>query len=340
MNVLLQLNNPYGIGADRWIVQGYRDALEDLGHRTALLTAQDDPRNVFRKFLPDLFFTSTNIVVGGGTIMKAIAEFRKEHALRVFMNIGEDFEQYRDLLNMVRDGVVDVFYSAYAPEVMAGCEAVIGKPLLFVPLAANHKVHFPVSPDERYASDICFIGARLSTKRRFFERVLLPLAKRYHVRISGAGWDVRDTLLHAGSAFGRMIGAVRFGGWMDNLRLRVSPEEERLIYASSKICMNIHEYYPDGRSKNVSNEREFKIPACGGFQMSDPAVGLERSFVPGEEIVIVGSLEEWIPRVQFYLAHPEERRRIQRRGTDRALREHTYRHRVARFLEAYGAFPS
>lgn len=38
--------------------------------------------------------------------------------------------------------------------------------------------------------------------------------------------------------------------------------------------------------------------------------------------------EEWFRKIEYYLSHEEERRRIQGKGTDRALRDHTFHNRL------------
>ena len=42
MKILHQINFTSGLGADRWIVTGYKDAFEELGHEFFFLTFQDD----------------------------------------------------------------------------------------------------------------------------------------------------------------------------------------------------------------------------------------------------------------------------------------------------------
>lgn len=333
MRILFQLDRPAGIGADRWIVEGYRDAFEDLGHQTVLLTEQDDAQAVWRRVRPDMFVTSTNIVRHGEGFLDAIGAYRKEHHCTIFFHIGEDFAAHLPLLvQLRRKQLVDVWYSYYAPEAMAGFAEQAGVRLEWIPLAASARRHYPVASDPRFASDICFVGARLPTKEQLFRKMLLPLTKRYQVRIYGSGWTFGERALRSFSAAAR---AARFGsvaGWIDARRLALTPDEERSVYASAKICINIHEYFPDGRPKGLLNEREFKIPACGGFELTDRIVGIERYFVPGKEIAVVERADDWIPAVQYYLDRPEERRAIQERGTARVLREHTYHHRARRML--------
>ena len=82
-------------------------------------------------------------------------------------------------------------------------------------------------------------------------------------------------------------------------------------------------------------EREFKVPACGGFEISDYVPGMDRYFDLGKEIVAVRSPEEWFAKIDHYPRHEGERKQIQEAGTGRVLREHTYAHRVKQLLDMY-----
>ena len=109
--------------------------------------------------------------------------------------------------------------------------------------------------------------------------------------------------------------------------------------------MNLHEYYKNGAPKNFPIEREFKIPASGGFQISDYCLGMERYFETTirEEVVVAQNKEDWFNQFAYYLApipsHEERRKTIQKAGTERVLREHTYQHRVKQLLSLlYGNY--
>lgn len=336
MNILFHLNYPAGLGADRWIAEGYRDAFGDLGHSCAFLTERDDPQSVLAQMRPDIFFTSTNFFEKGAALPRVIREYQKKYPCKVFFHVGEDFLRHEQALRSLAEAdMIQVWYSFYAPEVMRGFSERIGKKLYFVPLAANKKLHFPVPPDPRFRADISFIGARLPAKEHIFQAVLLPLARISRVRIYGPGWTMKDKVLRTVSALARRTRRFSLAKWIDTRRMAVAPEEERVIYSSSAICINIHEYSPNGVSKNLSNEREFKIPACGGFQVSDTILGLDRVFTPGKEIIVVGEISNWIPTVLYYLKHGEERRRIQAQGRARVENEHTYHHRAKQLLNLH-----
>jgi spore maturation protein CgeB len=82
--------------------------------------------------------------------------------------------------------------------------------------------------------------------------------------------------------------------------------------------------------------RNFEVPGCGGFLLTDPAEAIERYYEPGREVALFGSLSGLIERARHYLAHEEERRAVARAGWERTLREHTYAHRFAAIFSALG----
>ncbi|MEK7093762.1 MAG: glycosyltransferase, partial [Patescibacteria group bacterium] len=328
-------NNPLGMGADRWVVTGFRDAFESAGHKADFFTEKDNLRGKLETFRPDIFITNIDIFRLDPKAADHI-KAAKTKGLKVLFNAGENFlEHATRFRSLTTEGIADMFYTTYADEVMAGFEALVGRPAILIPLAANSKIHFPVSPDTRYAADISFIGARLKTKEHIFRNVLLPLRKKYRVDIYGPGWTTKDKILRALSGFGRRTKLFGLADWANQKRISVPLELERVIYSSSKICLNIHEYYPEGHSKNLSNEREFKIPACGGFQISDAVLGLERFFIPDKEIVISRDASELISKIEYYVSHDAEREAVRKAGIERAVRFHTYDARVVQIMDIY-----
>ena len=92
--------------------------------------------------------------------------------------------------------------------------------------------------------------------------------------------------------------------------------------------MNIH--HPQFRVG--TSLRTFAIGAAGAFQLVDWRPGLERFFVPDEEIVTYQTADELRAKASYYLANESARQRIARAGHERVLREHTYAHRIAQIL--------
>ncbi|MEK7075481.1 MAG: glycosyltransferase, partial [Patescibacteria group bacterium] len=79
--------------------------------------------------------------------------------------------------------------------------------------------------------------------------------------------------------------------------------------------------------------RNFEVPACGGFLLTEPAEDLYNFYEYEKEIVIFNSLPELIKKTVYYLNHEEERKRIAQAGYERTLMEHTWGKRFSEFFD-------
>jgi spore maturation protein CgeB len=73
--------------------------------------------------------------------------------------------------------------------------------------------------------------------------------------------------------------------------------------------------------------RNFEVPGCGGFLLTDNADNLEDYYLSNKEIVCFEGNDDLIEKIKYYLEHEEERMKIAQSGYERTLREHTYVHR-------------
>jgi len=84
---------------------------------------------------------------------------------------------------------------------------------------------------------------------------------------------------------------------------------------------------PDMKTWEMVKGRYYEINACGGFQLSHYAEGLERMYSIGEEIVLYASPEDMIEKIHYYLKHEDEREAIAKRGYLRTQSDHTMENR-------------
>lgn len=81
-----------------------------------------------------------------------------------------------------------------------------------------------------------------------------------------------------------------------------------------------------------TNVRTFEICGAGGFQLVDWRPGLSQLFELGREVVAFDDLADLRAKIAHFLAAPEERHAIAAAGQRRALRDHTYAHRLTLLL--------
>jgi spore maturation protein CgeB len=82
---------------------------------------------------------------------------------------------------------------------------------------------------------------------------------------------------------------------------------------------------------SVSN-RMWRVMGCGGFYLGRRVKGIESFAIGGEHCAWYSRPDEAAELARYYLAKPEERRRIAQAGHAHALALHTYAHRLAMLL--------
>lgn len=109
----------------------------------------------------------------------------------------------------------------------------------------------------------------------------------------------------------------------------VAEGEKAKAFSAAKIVLNTMFY----AEIQAVNQRLFEGTGCGAFVITDWNPALPELFEPEREVVTFRTRQELKEKVDYYLAHPEERQGIADRGYARAHREHTYEKRLGRMLE-------
>lgn len=338
--------NIHTIYAGRTIYNGYKNAFTDLGFKFETLTPSDDIKKKFCEFEPDIFFTGLSNYFLKYLDLNLIKE-QKERGMKVFVSmpiwnspvsklrINETPSLSQDIehINLIKSGEFgDVYYNVCEQndKRMNGFEEITGYKHYTIPLAAD-KIILKSEYDEKFQSDISYIGTYLPAKRDFFKKCVFPLKKRYNLKLYGQDWDFFD----------QMLGWIQRGGQYFNLpylrsirKPRLKLEDEGKIYNSSLISINIHEDYQREFGGDC-NERTFKIPFCGGFEITDDVACIRKYFKEGEEIIIAKNEKEWFEKIDYYIKHPEKRLPIIEAGRKRVMAEHTYHNRVEKIISIY-----
>ncbi len=82
--------------------------------------------------------------------------------------------------------------------------------------------------------------------------------------------------------------------------------------------------------------RNFEIPGCGGFLITEYVQGLDEYFQPDKEIVCYNSKDELVEKVKYYLQHESSRKLIALNGLKATLDKHTYVHRFNYIFQRIG----
>ena len=101
-----------------------------------------------------------------------------------------------------------------------------------------------------------------------------------------------------------------------------------LVFKQSRINLNI-----SLRSiKSGIPLRAFDIMGSGGFLLSNYQEDFLEYFTPGEDFVCYESEADLLQKLDYYLAHEDERQAIARNGHAKVAAAHTYRDRVRQML--------
>ncbi len=245
----------------------------------------------------------------------ALTELRKRGVITVLWFV-EDYLRfpvwkymapfYDFIFTIQRGDCINAIKAAGAGEVHylpTGCDPVVHRPL---ELSQEEK--------ERWGSPVSFVGAGYHNRQQMFATLT-----DFPFKIWGTEWPECKP-------FDQLV--------QENGR-RLTPKEYIKIFNSTDINLNLHSSMErDGVDPygDFLNPRTFELAACGAFQLVDPRSHLPEVFEAGKEVVTFDSRTDLVEKIRYYLAHPEEREKITQAAQDRALKEHTYAHRLQEML--------
>ncbi|CAA9490158.1 MAG: Spore_germination_protein_CgeB [uncultured Sphingomonadaceae bacterium] len=180
---------------------------------------------------------------------------------------------------------------------------------------ADPEQHRPGPPDAHFAGDLSYLGTYAGDRQNalrelFIEPAKLRPAQRFVLGGSGYPEDFP---------------------WTDNIFFvrHLPPPDHPSFFSSSRLTLNITRadmaamgWCPSGRL--------FEAALCGCPLLSDDWEGLDRFFVPGEELLIARTREDSVAALDLGAA---ELAAVARRARERVLAEHTSEHRARALTE-------
>lgn len=160
--------------------------------------------------------------------------------------------------------------------------------------AVNHRNYKKINKKMKY--DVSFVGRNISNRAIFIKKII---NENINVHTFGEGWN----------------GIISF-------------DEVINVINSSKINLNFSGSYMSAEIKQIKG-RNFEIPMCGGFCLTEYIPGIEEFYKIDKEIVCFNSIEEAIHKIKYYLNNEDERKAIAQAGWERAQREHTWEKRMS-----------
>ncbi len=195
--------------------------------------------------------------------------------------------------------------------VLAGLERDGVKHAHYLAVGCDPSVHRPMSARGPFRSNVVFAGS--ATPRR--ERFLVELVE-FGLALWGPGW--RRTTLR------------------DYCRGELPSTEDFVrAYAGATVGVNVHRTGSDDvrRRPTGVNRRTFEIASIGVPQVVDGRHDLAAQFEDSVELLVYTTAEELKGQVKRAIHDAKYRERLATGGRQRALREHTYMHRMYAMLQ-------
>jgi spore maturation protein CgeB len=171
----------------------------------------------------------------------------------------------------------------------------------------------------------------------FYRRLDLPF--EYDVSFIGRVYRQRPAIIQRLRDQGVKV-LVRGTGWPEG---RATPEEMVAIFNQSRINLNFSDppKYVNWFKRLLGRRqppkqikgRNFEIPGCGGFLLTDRAENLDDYYVPGKQIALFDGADDLVEQIRYYLSHEQERAAIAQAGFERTLRDHTYELRFNKLFQ-------
>lgn len=195
------------------------------------------------------------------------------------------------------------------------------KAAYFLPHGYDPELHKIVKLDPRdiqdFGCDVSFIATHSAYKEGML-KCLVQLRPNLDFSIWGNGWAQRcrahELQKHIkgvpllGESYVRGIQAGRI-----NLAIMQGP-----VFGAS--------------SSDLTTSRTYTIPACGSFMLHERNPEVLGLYEEGKEIECFESAKELAEKIDYYLAHPQERERIARAGHARCVPAYSYDNRMSEII--------
>jgi len=99
------------------------------------------------------------------------------------------------------------------------------------------------------------------------------------------------------------------------------------LFKYSKINLGFSRMMGDDPDKPGVNQvklRDFEVPLSGGFYLAEKAPDYDELFEIGSEVETWSTHDELLEKINYYLDHEEERKKVAKAGHERAIKYHTW----------------
>lgn len=170
-----------------------------------------------------------------------------------------------------------------------------------------------IIPSGNYSPELLFVGNSRGVFRKIL-RDVLPTDHELHVY--GRHWEkFPEVQSHVISNY-------------------IANDKVAAVYHNARILLNDH--WDDMREYGIISNRIFDAMCAGAFVISDDVPGLTEAF--GGCLVTYTDRKDLCDKIDYYLTHEFERKRIARAGRKLVLNKHTFDDRAQRISEVIQTF--
>ena len=286
-----------------WLPSSLRILVGEAARRGLATGLEDAVRRRVREFQPDVFLNAYHEL--DPTVVARLRKDTDAILVAWFPDV---------LANLGRQYLLAAPYHAWFfkdPYIVGFFRDKLGKPAFYLPECCNPLWHRRVALTE---SERAFYGCDLTTASNmyYYRAFLLEPFADYNIKIWGRGYP-------------RWLNSPLWRVYQNHY---VAEEEKAKAFNAAKIVLNTMHY----AEIDSVNARLFEVAGCGAFQISEYRDALRDFFEPETEVVTFHTRQELKEKIDYYLAHAEERNAIADRAYARAHGEHTYQHRLRQLL--------
>jgi spore maturation protein CgeB len=181
--------------------------------------------------------------------------------------------------------------------------------------SVDPRVHVPTAPSDEFKADMSFLGAYTPDRQRALEDLFIQPARFARTK----------RFVIAGSQYPAEI------SWPENIKrvMHVFPDQQAAFYCSSQLTLSIARK-PMSAMGHCPSGQLFEAAACGVPIISDDWRGVTEFFEPGREILIVHTPQDALVALSL---SPSTLEKMGQAAKERALAEHTAKHRAHQLLE-------
>jgi spore maturation protein CgeB len=265
----------------------------------------------------DVIVKASGVGVFDALLEEAVLELRRPGKKVAFWDVDAPATLERveadakDPFRALVPGYDVIFTYGGGPPVIAAYSELGAKACIPIYNALDPSTHFPVEPEDRFRSDLTFIGNRLPDREARVEEFFLRVAERLPKRrflIGGSGWDSRPMPANV--------------TWLGHVYTR----DHNALNCSGRAVLNINR---DSMARYGFSPptRVFEAVGAGACLITDAWEGIDAFLTPGDEVLVAASGEE-VAELLDRLSR-RKARCIGEMARARVLAQHTYSRRAA-----------